>query len=102
MIGCAVRVIALSTLRDFWRKHPLAQVPLRSWYAEACRATWKSPAEVKQAHRSASFVAGDRVVFNIKGNDYRLIVAIRYRKQIMYICFIGTHREYDMIDAATV
>ena len=97
-----MRVIALSTLREFWRKHPPAEVPLQSWYAEARRATWKSPAEVKESHRNASFIAGDRVVFNIKGNDYRLIVAMRYRKQIMYVRFIGTHREYDKVDAATV
>ena len=97
-----MRVIALSTLREFWRKHPPAEVPLRNWYAEASRATWESPAEVKEAHRNASFVAGDRVVFNVKGNDYRLIVAMRYRQQIMYLRFIGTHREYDKINAATV
>ena len=97
-----MRVIALSTLREFWRRHPPAEAPLLNWYAEASRATWKSPAEVKEAHRDASFVAGDRVVFNIKGNDYRLIVAIRYRQQIMYVRFIGTHREYDKTDAATV
>ena len=97
-----MRVIALSTLRDFWRKHPPAQVPLQSWYAEASRATWKSLAEVKLAHRNASFLPGDRVVFNIKGNDYRLIVAMRYRSQLMYVRFIGTHREHDKVDAATV
>jgi mRNA interferase HigB len=97
-----MRIIALSTLRDFWRKHPSAEVPLRNWYAEARRATWKSPIDVKQAHRSASFVAGDRVVFNVKGNDYCLIVAMRYRSQIMYVRFVGTHSEYDQVDAATV
>lgn len=97
-----MRVIAQSTLREFWRGHPPAEAPLRSWYADASRAMWKSPAEVKEAHRNASFVAGDRVVPNIKGNDYRLIVAIRCRKRIIYVRFIGTHREYDKVDAATV
>ena len=97
-----MRIIALSTLRDFWRKHASAEVPLRNWYAEASRASWRSPADVKQAHRSASFVAGDRVVFNIKGNDYRLIVAMRYRSQIMYVRFVGTHADYDQVEAATV
>ena len=97
-----MRIIALSTLRDFWRKHASAEVPLRNWYAEASRASWRSPADVKQAHRSASFVAGDRVVFNIKGNDYRLIVAMRYRSQIMDVRFVGTHAEYDQVEAATV
>ena len=97
-----MRVIALSTLREFWRKHASAQVPLQNWYAEASRASWKSPADVKEAHRGASFVAGERVVFNLKGNDYRLIVAMRYRSQIMYVRFVGTHREYDKVNAATV
>ena len=97
-----MRVIALSTLREFWCKHPPAEVPLQSWSAEARRASWNSPAEVKESHRNASFITGDRVVFNIKGNDYRLIVAMRYRKQIMYVRFIGTHREYDKVDAGTV
>ena len=97
-----MRVIALSTLREFWRKHASAQVPLQNWYAEASRASWKSPADVKEAHRNASFVAGERVVFNLKGNDYRLIVAMRYRSQIMYVRFVGTHREYDKVNAATV
>ena len=77
-------------------------MPLRNWYAEASRARWKSPAEVKAAHRNVSFVAGDRVVFNIKGNDYRLTVAMRYRQQIMYVRFIGTHRDCEKTDASTV
>lgn len=77
-------------------------MPLQNCYAEASRATWESPADIKQAHRNASFVAGEGVVFNIKGNDYRLIVAMRYRSQIMYVRFIGTHREYDKVEAATV
>ena len=97
-----MRIIALSTLRDFWRKHPSAEVPLRNWYADASRATWKSPADVKEAYRNASFVAGERVVFNIKGNDYRLIVAMRYRSRIIYVRFVGTHSEYDQVDAAKV
>lgn len=97
-----MRVIALSTLREFWRVHPLTEIPLRSWYAQASRAAWKGPADIKSAYRSASFVAGDRVVFNIKGNDYRLVVAVRYKQGIMYVRFVGTHREYDRIDASTI
>lgn len=97
-----MRVIALSTLREFWRLHPSARVALESWYAEASRAAWRTPVDVKTAHRNASFVAGDRVVFNIKGNEYRLIVAVRYRSQILFVRFVGTHREYDRVDAATV
>ena len=94
-----MRVIAVSTLRDFWAKHPQAETPLRSWYADASRAVWKTPADIKAAHRNASFVGNNRVVFNIKGNDYRLIVAVHYNRGMMYIRFVGTHAEYDALDA---
>ena len=97
-----MRVIALSTLRTFWAKHPQAEIPLRVWYAEASRIDWKSPAAIKLAHRTASFLANNRVVFNIKGNDYRLIVAVHYNRRMMFIRFVGTHKEYDRIDAATI
>lgn len=97
-----MRIIALGTLREFWIKHPDAQEPLGAWYAIVSRVHWTSPAEVKSAYRSASFVAGNRVVFNIKGNDYRLVVAMHYNRQIAYIRFVGTHRQYDQIDASNV
>lgn len=97
-----MRIIALGTLRDFWARHPDALEPLSAWYAIASRARWSSPAEVKAAYRNASFVAGNRVVFNIKGNNYRLVVAMRYDRQIGYIRFVGTHGQYDRIDATTV
>lgn len=97
-----MRVIAVGTLREFWKKHPQAEVPLRSWYAEASRAEWKSPAAIKAAHRNASFLANNRVVFNIKGNDYRLIVVVHYNTGIMFIRFVGTHAEYDALDAEEV
>lgn len=97
-----MRVIARSTLRVFRERHPAAEIPLRSWYAEARRALWRSPADIKLAHRNASFVRGNRVVFNIKGNDYRLVAAIRYSQQILYVRFVGTHAEYDKVDATTV
>ena len=97
-----VRIIALGTLRDYWRRHPDAEIPLRSWYVAASRADWKRPAEIKDAYRSASFVANSRVVFNIKGNDYRLVAAVHYNRGMMFIRFIGTHREYDEIDATTI
>lgn len=98
----SMRVIAISTLRDFWAKHPQAETPLRGWYADASRAEWKTPAEIKAAHRNASFVGSNRVVFNIKGNDYRLIVAVHYNRGMMYIRFVGTHKEYDALDAGRV
>ena len=97
-----MRVIALSRLRAFWTRHPQAETAIRAWYAEASRADWKSPADVKLAHRNASFVGNNRVVFNIKGNDYRLIVAVHYNRGLMFVRFVGTHAEYDRVDAATI
>ena len=97
-----MRIIALGALRHFWLRHPDAEVPLRAWYAIARRAQWRRPADVKAAYRSASFVAGNRVVFNIKGNDYRLVVAVHYNRGMIFIRFVGTHRQYDAIDAATI
>jgi mRNA interferase HigB len=97
-----MRVIALGALRAFWNRRPDAEIPLRSWYAVASRANWSSPAEVKTAYRNASFIANNRIVSNIKGNDYRLVVAVHYNRGMMFIRFVGTHREYDRIDAAKV
>lgn len=97
-----MHIIALRALREFWEKHPQAETPLRAWYAEASRADWTTPADIKAAHRNASFLANNRVVFNIKGNDYRLVVAVRYTATMMFIRFVGTHAEYDRIDAETI
>lgn len=97
-----MRIIALGTLREFWKSRRDAEVPLRSWYAVASCAYWRSPADIKEAYRTASFIANNRVVFNIKGNNYRLVAAVHYNRGMMYIRFIGTHREYDRIDAATI
>lgn len=97
-----MRIIALGTLRDFWKRHPDAEVPLRAWYAAASRAQWTRPADIKDAYRSASFLANNRVVFNLKGNDYRLVTAVHYNRGMLYIRFIGTHGEYDRIDAARI
>ena len=96
----AMRVIAISTPRRFWQKHPTTEIALRAWYAEVRRARWERPADVNSFTDVTS--TNYRVVFNIKGNDYRLVVAMRYDKQIMFIRFIGTHAEYDRIDATTV
>ena len=97
-----MHIIAIGTLKSFWRKHPRAETPLRAWYAEASRANWAMPAQIKIAHRDASFIGNKRVIFNIKGNDYRLVVAVHYDKYRMFIRFIGTHAEYDKIDAETI
>jgi len=97
-----MRIIAVRTLRQFWEQHPQAEASLRGWYAEASKAHWKTPADIKSAHRNASFLGNNRVVFNIKGHDYRLVVAVRYPQQLMFIRFIGTHAAYDRIDAEHV
>jgi mRNA interferase HigB len=97
-----MRVIAVSTLRAFWKRYPDAEQPLKAWYEEATSASWAQPADIKAQYRSASVLKNRRVVFNIKGNDYRLIVAIAYKLQIVYVKFVGTHKQYDAVDAETV
>ncbi len=97
-----MRVIAVSTLRSFWGRHPDAEQPLRAWCDEVRQASWKQPADLKRQFRSASVLKNRRVVFNVKGNDYRLIVAIAYRLQVVYVKFVGTHDDYDAVDAQTV
>ncbi len=92
----------MSTLRAFWERYPDAEQPLKAWYEEATSASWSQPADIKAQYRSASMLKNRRVVFNIKGNDYRLIVAIACKLQIIYVKFAGTHREYDAVDAETV
>ena len=97
-----MRVIARATLRDYWENYPAVEGRLRAWFQEAKAAKWSSPTDVKAEYASASIVADNRVVFNIGGNSYRLVVHINYELQIVYIKFIGTHDEYDNIDATTV
>lgn len=97
-----MRIIARKTLREFWDNHPNAKKPLQAWYADAKQSHWKSPNDIKKIYRNASIVANNRVVFNIKGNSYRLVAAINYDFEIVYIRFVGTHKEYDNIDVTTV
>lgn len=97
-----MRTIARRTLRDFWARHADAEQPLRAWYDDAKRARWRSPAAFKQAYAHASLVGDDRVVFNIKGDRSRLVVAMSYPYGVCDVRFIGTHAEYDRIDVATV
>ena len=97
-----MRIIARRTLREFWEQHPDAEQPLLAWYADTRSANWKSPADIKRVYRNASVVANNRVVFNIKGNSYRLVVAVQYAFGIVYVRFVGTHAAYDRIDAATI
>jgi len=97
-----MRVIAVSTLRAFWKRHPDAEQPLKAWFEEATNASWNQPSDIKERYRSASILKNRRVVFNIKGNDYRLVVAVAYKLQVVYVKFVGTHKEYDAVDAETV
>jgi len=97
-----MRVIALRPLRDFWALHPGAEQPLRAWFDAVSRAQWRQPADIKLQFRSASVLKNRRVVFNIKGNDYRLVVAVAYNTGVVFIKFVGTHKAYDAIDADTV
>jgi len=94
-----VRVIAKKILRDFWKLHEDAEEQLLSWYQEASKASWKSPNAIKREYPSASILNDNRVVFNIKGNHYRLVVRINYHYQMVWIRFVGTHTEYDKMDA---
>ena len=97
-----MRIIAKSTLRAFWEKHPAAEYPLRSWFKEISAASFATPNDVKARYGNASIIANNRVVFNIKGNDFRLIVEIGYDSHIVFILFIGTHAAYDKVNAATI
>lgn len=97
-----VRIIAIKILRDFWKKHNDAEQPLKAWYAEAKRANREKPPDIIKLYRTASVLPNNRIVFNIKGNDYRLVTAINYDFGIIYIRFIGTHKEYDKINAEEI
>lgn len=99
-----MRIIARGTLREFWEKpgHTDSEGPLKAWFHEVQKAAWRNNSEIKKKYRSASIISSERVVFNIAGNKYRLIVAIKYKIQIVYVRFVGTHKEYDKIDPETV
>ena len=100
-----MRIIALTTLKAFWEENPEyqdAKEPTLAWYRHALRADWSSPAEVKQDFGNASILKDGRVVFNIAGNKYRLVVWINYAYRVAYIRFIGTHVQYDKIDVQTI
>ena len=97
-----MRIIAKRTLREFWDKEIRAEQPLKAWYAVAAKADWFSPAEVKAMYGNASIVGGDRVVFNIGGNRYRLVVRFDYSRRLGLIRFVGSHAAYDRIDASNV
>jgi mRNA interferase HigB len=97
-----VRIIARKTLKDFWARHEDAEQPLKAWYREAKLADWATPAQLKKQFGNASLVGSDRVAFSIAGNKYQLVAAINYAYRVIYIRFVGTHRQYDRIDASEV
>ena len=97
-----LRIIAKKILRDFWNVHSDSEQQLKAWYQETSKVEWTGPNKIKLEYPSASFLADNRVVFNIKGNHYRLIVKINYDYQMIWIRFIGTHAEYDKINAKTI
>ena len=97
-----MRVLAKKTLRDFWSKYPDCEQQLKAWFKETEDAVWKNTNQLKKDYPSASILINNRVVFNIKGNKYRLIVRINFNYQMVWIRFIGTHAQYDKIDAAKI
>ena len=97
-----MRIIAKRTLREFWERHADAKQQLEDWYREVSSADWNTPAAVRSQYPRASIIGNYRVVFRIKGNDYRLVVKIFYPGRVVYIRFIGTHAEYDRINAEEV
>jgi mRNA interferase HigB len=97
-----VRVIAKKILLEFWEKHKDSEQQLKTWYHEASKAIWNTPADIKAEYKSVSILKSGRAVFNICGNKYRLIVDINYIRRWVFIRFIGTHKEYDKIDADKV
>jgi mRNA interferase HigB len=96
------RIYAKSTLREFWEKFPDCEQYLKTWYDTAMNSDWKSPSDIKQSYANASILKENRIVFNIKGKSYRLVTKFNFEKQWIFIRFIGSHSEYDKIDANTV
>jgi len=97
-----MRIIAKRTLREFWESHPDAEQPLLDWHDAVASHNWQSPNDVKSSYGNASSIDSNRVVFNIKGNDYRLITYIDYSFSVVFILWIGTHKEYDKVNARTI
>ncbi len=97
-----MHVIARRVLRGFWEEHPNAEQPLKAWFHEAAHASWNNTAELKRRFPSASIITRERVVFNIGGNNYRLVVRVSFASQTLFVRFVGTHQEYDRVDPETV
>ena len=101
-IQSGMRIIAVRTLREFWERHADAEQGLKAWYHEAKKSNWSQPTDIKKRYPAADILPGNRIVFDIKGNTYRLVVKFHYDSGIGYIRFVGTHAEYDKIDATTI
>ncbi len=97
-----MRVISIKALRDFWLRYPAARLALQAWLNEVQQADWAQPSDIKAKFGNASVLKNRRVVFNIKGNDFRLVAALAYNTGVVFVKFIGTHKAYDAIDAETV
>lgn len=97
-----MHVFARSTLKQYWQANPSAKEALRAWYADVASSTWEKPADLRRTYATASILKDNRVVFNVKGNSYRIVVRINYARGWVYIRFVGTHAEYDRIDANTI
>ncbi|SMH54617.1 type II toxin-antitoxin system HigB family toxin [Azospirillum agricola] len=98
-----MQIIARRSLKQFWDRHPQAEAPLEAWYAQVKSAAWQSPADIKREFgRTVDFVGDNRVIFDIGGNKYRLIVHVAYRFKRVLVKFVGTHKDYDSIDPETV
>ena len=96
------RIFAKSTLREYWETYPDTEQYLKTWYNTAINADWRNPADVKQTYATASILKDSRIVFNIKGNLYRLVAKFNFEKQWIFIRFVGTHIEYNQINADTI
>jgi mRNA interferase HigB len=97
-----MHVISIKKLRDFWARYPEAEQWLREWFRAVERADWSSPFQVREAFSNASIVGPDRIVFRVRGNRYRIVVRVSYPSRTAFVRFVGTHAEYDRIDAAEV
>lgn len=97
-----MRIIARKALKDFWEKHPDSEEPLKAWFKITGEVEWKTPQDVKKLYRNATILKDGRMVFNIAGNKYRLVVWINYPYRVVYIRFVGTHKQYDQTDVQTI
>lgn len=102
MLGCGMNVVTRKKLQEFWTRHPQAKAPLSAWYNHAKAANWLSPQDIRDDFRSADFIGDNRVIFNVGGNNYRVVVRVSYTYKQVLVKFIGTHADYDRIDPLTL